>query len=128
MSYIASNDNRFYAAIETNYGEAAAVAASNRIPGVTLKLRQEREAPRRNDKTGGRTFRGLPGSFRKKTTFDLTTPMVGWSDFGSEPAYGPLFRGALGGAPLFYSGGVVQSSPDPSHVVFSSPHGLAACG
>jgi hypothetical protein len=120
-SYIASNDNRFYAAVETNYGEAAAVAASSRIPAVSLKLRQEMETARRIDKTGGRTFPGLPGGFRKKTTFDLTTLMVGWTDFGSEPAYGPLFRGALGRAPLFYSGGVVQLAPDPSHVIFRHP-------
>jgi hypothetical protein len=123
-TYIASNDNRFYAAVETNYGEAAAVAASNRIPAVALKLRQEMETPRRIDKTGGRTFPGLPGGFRKRTMFDLTTLMVGWSDFGSEPAYGALFRGALGGAPLFFSGGVVQLAPDPSRIIFLSPHGL----
>ena len=36
MSYIASNDNRFYAALEASYAQAAAVAAQGRIPAVKL--------------------------------------------------------------------------------------------
>src|SRR5687768_3089111 len=123
--YIASSDNRFYAGIEPEYGTAAAISAVNRVPAIGLKIRQEAEAPRRLDKTGGRTFTGLPSGLRKTTTFELSTLLVGWTDPLIEPNYGSLFRAALGNAPLFISGGTVQSAPEPTRLVFSGSHGLS---
>ena len=43
MSYILSNDNRFYVALEQSYGAAAAISASNRIPAVKLTTKQQNE-------------------------------------------------------------------------------------
>ena len=41
--YISSNNNRFYAAVETVYGTVPAITASNRFPGVKLALKQDVE-------------------------------------------------------------------------------------
>ena len=60
MSYILSNDNRFYVALEQSYGAAAAISASNRIPAVKLTTKQQNEKVQRADKTGSRTFAGNP--------------------------------------------------------------------
>ena len=43
MSYILSNDNRFYVALEQSYGNAVAITASNRIPALKLSLKQRTE-------------------------------------------------------------------------------------
>lgn len=123
--YIASSDNRFYAGIEPEYGTAAAISAVNRVPAIGLRIRQEPVAPPRLDKTGGRTFTGLPSGLRKTTTFELSTLLVGWPDPLIEPNYGPLFRAALGSAALIFSGGTVQFVPDPTRLVFSGSHGLS---
>jgi hypothetical protein len=123
--YISSNDNRFYAAIEEDFGVAASVTEVNRVPAVSLKLRQEAVTPRRLDKTGGRTFVGLPSGFRKHTTFELTTLMVGWADQTVEPPHGALFQAALGGAPVTWAGAAVASMTG-SQITFAGPHGLTA--
>jgi len=38
--YISSNNNRVYVALESNYGQAAAITGANRIPTVKLATRQ----------------------------------------------------------------------------------------
>ena len=71
MSYISSNANRFYTALESAYGSIATVTASNRIPAVKLAVRQQLEVTDRKDKTGSRTFAGLPAGGRRRTKFEL---------------------------------------------------------
>ena len=66
-SYISSNANRFYTALESAYGSVAAIAASNRIPALKLTMQQQREVTERKDKTGSRTFPGLPAGGRRRT-------------------------------------------------------------
>lgn len=39
-SYISSNANRFYVALESAYGQAAPVTAANRFPAVRLSVKQ----------------------------------------------------------------------------------------
>jgi hypothetical protein len=122
--YISSSGNRFYAPLESTYGVAAAATESVRLPAIKLAVNQDTDAPRRRDKTGGRTFAGLPPGFRKKTTFDLETYLTGWTDNSSEPCYGPLFQGALGSAPIFFAGADLQTMANPVQMVFATPHGL----
>src|SRR5579871_1489000 len=95
--YISSNNNRFYVALESTYGTVPAITGQNRIPGVRLGARQIPEQTTRRDKTGSRTFVGLPNSIRKTTTFSLDTFMTEWSDQTVPPTHGPLFQGAMGG-------------------------------
>jgi hypothetical protein len=60
MAYILSNSNRFYTALEGSYGAIADITATNRIPAVKLGVQQQLEMPARRDKTGSRTFPGMP--------------------------------------------------------------------
>lgn len=124
MSYISSNNNRFYVAKEVSYGSAAAVTAQNRIPAITLGARQAVERRQRKDKTGTRTFLGDPSGFRWKTSFQLETYMTSWTNPTQPPPHGPLFEAALGGDALLSGGGAAVTSASGSTITFAAPHGL----
>src|SRR5690242_18751962 len=109
-SYISSQANRFYTALESAYGQVAAISASNRIPALKLAVRQQLEVTERRDKTGSRTFAGVPAGGRRHTSFELRTFLTNWTQGASGPAYGPLFQAALGGAPTFFAGGTAATT------------------
>jgi hypothetical protein len=123
MSYILSTANRWYCGLESSYGTVPTITGANRIPAIKLTARQQFEKTTRRDKTGGRTFPGVPPGGRKSTEFALSTYLTSWTSSQSLPAYGPLFQAALGGTPIISSGGTVASSSG-SNVAFSAPHGL----
>ncbi len=125
-SYISSNANRFYTALESSFGRVGSITAANRIPALKLTIQQQLERAERKDKTGSRTFFGLPAGGRRRTNFELRTYLTSWDKTASGPGYGPLFQAALGAAPLYFSGGVVVSSTGAGVLTFASPHGLAA--
>ncbi len=125
MSYVLSNDNRFYVALEPTYGNSAAAAAANRIPAVKFTAKQRTEKSQRKDKTGSRTFAGNPNGLRKETTFELRTYLTSWADQAALPPYAPLFQACLGGSALQSAGGVVAGGGDSSQIAFAGPHGLA---
>jgi len=124
MSYILSNDNRFYVALEESYGVAAAISAGNRIPAVKLTAKQQLEKVQRADKTGSRTFAGNPAGLRPQTSFGLKTYMENWGDPSTLPPHGPLFQACLGASPTQSAGGTVASVSGTS-LAFTAPHGLA---
>ena len=125
MSYIFSNDNRFYVALESSYGAAAAISASNRIPAVKLTTKQQNQKVQRADKTGSRTFAGNPSGLRIQTSFGLKTYMANWADSTALPPHGPLFQACLGGTPAQSTGGTIASTSGSSTLAFTAPHGLA---
>jgi len=125
MSYISSNANRFYTALESSYGQVAGITAQQRIPAVKLATRQQLEVPDRKDKTGSRTFTGVPPGGRRRTTFDLRTYMTSWPDATQEPSHGPLFQAGLGGPPLIFSGAAAGSGSSGRTLAFAGAHGLA---
>ena len=122
--YIASADNRFYTILEPSLGTVPEIAAANRIPAVKLLARQRSLAAERHDKTGTRSFPGLPPGVRKDTRFELKTYLTAWSEQAAPPSYGPLFEAALGAAPLLYAGGTIASVQNGTRVQFSGAHGL----
>jgi hypothetical protein len=125
MAYISSNANRFYTALESAYGSVATITASNRIPAVKLTTKNQLETTNRRDKTGSRTFPGLPAGGRRYTTFELQTYLTSWQKTNAAgPAYGPLFQAALGAAPLPFAGGTVASATTTGSLAFAAPHGL----
>jgi hypothetical protein len=131
-SYILSNANRFYTALEGAYGQIGAVTAAGRIPALKLTVQQQTETAARKDKTGSRTYPGMPQGGRKRTNFELRTYLTTWQQSGA-PAYGPMFQAALGAAPLSYAGGTVASCTTAGRLGFTTAHGLAvgqavACG
>jgi hypothetical protein len=125
MSYILSNDNRFYVALEQSYGAAAAITAGNRIPAVKLTTKQQIEKVHRADKTGSRTFAGNPSGLRTQTSFGLKTYMANWANPSALPPHGALFQACLGGSPAQSTGGTVASASGSSTLAFTAPHGLA---
>ncbi len=122
--YISSNNNRAFVALETTFGNVEAITGANRIPLIKLSAKQVPEQTGRRDKTGSRTFVGLPNRVRKETTFQLNTPMSAWANAPAAPSHGPLFQAAMGGNPRTFGGGTVASVPTTTSVVFSAAHGL----
>lgn len=125
-SYISSSENRFYAAWEGSYGQVPAISGENRFPAVKLTAKQTVDRLQRKDKTGSRTFAGLPAGIRKQTQFSVKTYLASWPDQSAEPGYGPLFRAALGGAPHIFGGGTLGAGSETRTLVFLGPHGLSA--
>jgi hypothetical protein len=127
-SYILSNDNRFYAALETAYGQAAPVTAANRYPAVQLTAKQVLQQSQRRDKTGSRTFLGTPSTARRNTAFQTQTYLTSWSETGA-PAYGPLFQAAMGGTPTLSAQLSVSQVSSQTSLGTATPHNLSVgCG
>jgi hypothetical protein len=124
MCYISSNNNRVYVGLETAYGAVPTVTTQNRIPLVKLTAKQVLEHTTRRDKTGSRTFVGLPNRIRKKTNFQLNTFMTEWTNQSQPPSHGPLFQAALGATPVTFAGGTIASISNQTTLVFTSAHGL----
>jgi hypothetical protein len=124
-SYISSKANRFYTALEGAYGHVGSISSSNRIPALKLTVQQQLEITNRKDKTGSRTFAGLPMGGRRRTNFALQTYLTSWNKPSASPGYGPLFQAALGGTPLSFAGGTVSSCTAGGRLGFGTPHGLS---
>lgn len=123
-SYISSNANRFYTGLESDYGQTPAITAQNRFPAVKLTAKNQLEKADRRDKTGSRTFVGIPAGLRRTTSFDVTTYMTSWGGRSSGPSYGPLFQASMGAAPAMYAGGAAAAGSSGTSLVFAAPHGL----
>ncbi len=122
-NYISSNNNRFYVGLEASYGVAPTAEQLTRIPAVSLKTKHERERLQRKDKTGTRTFLGLPPNVRFQTSFELNTYMTGWVDPGRPPSHTALFEAALGRSAQTFNGGVIASA-NGTLLTFVAPHQL----
>lgn len=125
-SYVSSNANRFYTGLESSYGATPPITSQNRFPAVKLTAKNQLETADRRDKTGSRTYAGIPTGLRRTTSFDVTTYMTSWGEGGSGPAYGPLFQASFGAAPIFYAGGAAAAGCSGTTLAFTAPHGLTA--
>jgi hypothetical protein len=125
-TYISSKANRFYVALESEYGQAPPIGPENRIPALKLAAQQQIDTNERKDKTGSRTFAGNPPGGRKRTSFELRTYLTSWDKGSAAPGYGPLFYGALGAEPRASVGGAVASMTPTGQLQFAGPHGLIA--
>ena len=122
--YISSNNNRFYVETEATYGQAPLIGDDNRIPAIKLAAKQVAERSDRKDKTGGRTFVGLPAGTRKRTSFELKTYLTGWDDQSQQPGYGPLFHAGMGMTPALFAGGSIAAAVNSTRFQFTAVHGL----
>jgi len=112
--YIASTNNRFYAALESTFGMARPWTAADRCSGLRLKARQTAVIPQRKDKTGTRTYRGFESRPRRNTDFEFLSYVNGAGAPGSAPEHSAFFEAALGRTPLVYQGGVISAAADRS--------------
>lgn len=124
--YISSGKNRHYAAVETIFGQAAAVTAAERFTSLGVKISVEQERPRRRDKTGTRTYQGIAGELRKRITFEAGTYLYQRDEMAPAPRYSALIEAAMGSSPVVASGGAAVASASGSQVTFSGAHGLQA--
>lgn len=124
MSYIITNANRFYAALESGYGIAAGITAANRFTAVRIDAHQALQPGKRLDKTGTRTYLGSSPNARRKTAFNLTTYLTSWNGIG-EPGYGPLVQAAMGAPPLTTQPLVVSSLTNGTQLTTTLAHNLS---
>src|SRR5215468_2606327 len=124
-SYISSNANRFYTALESSYGQVGSITSQHRIPALKLTVQQQLEKADRKDKTGSRTFGGVPWGGRRRTNFELRTYLTTWQPATGNPAYGPLLQAALGANPASFSGAAASSSTQAGRLTFTAGHGLS---
>lgn len=122
---VLSNQNRFYAGLESSYGQVPTVSVADRFAGVRLGIRQRTETPRRRDKSGGRTYTGAAPGARRFTTFDLSAYPAVRSSASAEPPLGPLVQAAMGAPPAVFAGGAAGAGSSVNTVVFSAAHGLS---
>ncbi len=123
--YVSSNDNRFYVAAETAYGTVPSIEARHRVPALRLRAKQAADRVQRKDKTGSRTFAGLPPGVRRRSSFEMATYLTAWTDQTREPGYGPMFRAAMGGGGNLFAGGTA-TSVNGVNVTFGGAHNLSA--
>ena len=121
---VLSNRNRFYAGLESTFGQVPTVSVTDRFAGVRLGIRQQTEELRRRDKTGGRTYTGVAPGARRFTSFDMSAYPVVRPSASTEPPLGPLVQAGMGAAPAVFSGGSAGAGSSVNTVVFSSSHGL----
>jgi hypothetical protein len=122
--YIATRNCRYYVAKETDFGKVAPASASGRFGAIWLLVNQEWDEPRRRDKTGSRTYAGVAGRLRKRTSFELSTYLFAREAGEAAPRFGALVEAALGGVPRVSAGGKAVSQVQGSTVVFATDHGL----
>ena len=122
-SYVLSNSNRFYVAIESQYGQPALINAQNRFPAIRVSAQQAVERSKRVDKTGTRTYRGLSSNGRRHTVFAVRGFLSSWNGSG-EPVYGPFVQAGLGGTPRLVIGLVIAGVQSNMQFQTTAPHGL----
>ena len=111
-------------AAKAAYGQIPAIAPGNRIPAVRLTAQQQRAKSQRQDKTGSRTWQGMPAGMRLQTSFDLTSYMRDWPDPTALPSHGPLFEAAMGAPGVLWAGSAAGAGSSASNIVFATAHGL----
>jgi hypothetical protein len=121
-SYIRSNCNRFYAAIESSYGIAAPVTTTDRFPALGLRAQQTIEPTRRLDKTGTRTLLWTSRDGRRRTAFEVRSYLSTLSPTGQVPC-GVLFQSAMGATPEISQGLLVDTVIDSNSFSTTTPHG-----
>ena len=110
--YIASNNNRYYAALESAFGSARPWTAVDRCSGLKLRARQLAVIPQRKDKTGTRTYRGFESRPRRNTDYEFKSYVNGPGTPGSAPEHSAFFEAGLGRTPLLFQGGNITAATE----------------
>ena len=121
-SYIRSNSNRFYAAVEPSYAVAAPVTSADRFPAKLVRAQQILERTQRLDKTGTRTLNAANTDGRRRTSFEIRSYLSTWTTTGQVP-YGSLFQAAMGANPETLQSLLVDSALSSVTFYTTTPHG-----
>ncbi|MEX2302305.1 MAG: hypothetical protein WD733_15295 [Bryobacterales bacterium] len=123
-SCVLSSQNRVYVEVESSYGAAPVITSADRVSVLRLNVRQGHEARERRDKTGSRTYAGMPAGGRKRTEFSLQSYLVTNPSPGAVTPVGRLIQAALGASPLIFGGSTAGSGSTTTQIVFGGSHGL----
>jgi len=123
-NYVLSKNNRYYVALESSYGVVPTVSATNRVPGVRLAVTTEKVTVPRPDKTGTRTFLGIPGMPRKITGYEFETSLMAGTG-ALPPAVGQMVQAALGASTGSSTQQTVTVNGGGAELDFPAPHNLA---
>lgn len=122
--HIASYANRSYAALESELGAVAAITSSHRLPLSKLDIRVVREASQRLDKSGGRTFVGVPQNGREHTRIQFSSYLTGWDSMSGVPELDAAVQAVMGGEVQTNSPNTITGVSNGLTVTLSAPHGL----
>ena len=90
--YISSNENRFYAGLETSYGQTPTIGSQNRLPAVKLSIKhgvERSRSPRQNRRA---KLRRIAHGSAKPNRVSVTQLSYRLDRYVTEqPGYGPLF-------------------------------------
>lgn len=125
--YINATNERLYAAVESEFGAASGLSASDRLSFRSLKVEENTVRSARRDKTGSRTRFAPHPEVRTENRFELSAYFSGRSQSSPTDAMTNLVWSAFGGesrsaATLTVSG----TALNPPSITFSAPHGLIA--
>ncbi|MBK7927507.1 MAG: hypothetical protein IPJ98_08440 [Bryobacterales bacterium] len=123
--HIASYANRSYAALEAELGAVAAMTSSHRLPLSKLDIRSVREASQRLDKSGGRTFVGVPHNGREHTTIEFSSYLTGWDSMSGVPELDAAVQAVMGGEVQANAPNAITDVSGGLTVTMSAPHGLS---
>ncbi len=123
-NYVLSKNNRYYVALESSYGVVPTVSATNRVPGVRLAVTTEKVTVPRPDKTGTRTFLGIPGMPRRITGYEFETSLMAGTG-ALPPAVGQMVQAALGASTGSSTQQTVTVNGGGAELDFPAPHNLA---
>lgn len=125
MSYVSTNLNRSYVALESSYGAVPVVTPDHAFRALSVDLELVQQYLERRDKSGTRSFLGVSDGGRRQSRFQVEGYLMSGGSGGAAPDLAPFFQAACGGTPLVFSGAAAGSGCSTSHIVFASPHGLA---
>ena len=125
--YISSNNERFYVALESAYGQVPAItsAESNSAGEADGETGSGADQRGRTRREAGH-LSGCRTQIRRTTSFQIDTLMTEWTDQTAAPTQGPLFQAAMGRTPVFYTGGTVAAVTGQTEIQFTAAHGLIA--
>ena len=123
-SYITSANNRLYVAREATYGQIPLPSAGDRTPFVQLRATQRTMVPQRRDKTGTRSYMGVPGTPKRETTYSISGHLFGGVS-PSATGLRALLESVFAGQVLAFAGGRVGSALNPRTIQMTTTHGLA---
>ncbi len=104
--------------------QTPAITAQNRFPAVKLTAKNQAEKADRRDKTGSRTFAGIPAGLRRSTSFDLTTYMTSWAGRLRGHRTARSFKPAWGRRRCCMRAARQAAGSSGTSLVFAAAHGL----
>ncbi len=124
-TYVQSNDNRHYVVKEASPGSVPSIDGNHRVALSGLRMSTSHLVPRRSDKWGSRSAGAPLQTVQRDSAFQFSVYHYVNGQYPNASRYGALIEAGMGGDPLYFTGGTVESLPEMNQVRFMSPHALS---